>query len=158
VPVAGEQRAAEAAGEPEPESSLPSGRFARAVPWPDGTDELWRCEIEWDAGYLSSRFGAVAYPPRGKRGRTVGTSARFRWLLMAEPDPLPDATTPTPRARAQAQEVQEAVRRMVAALEAAGWERAGRGAHWYAERFCWRREGSPPARIEPAPAEVAKQP
>jgi len=33
------------------------------------------------------------------------------------------------------------------ALEAAGWERIGRGSTWYSLRFIWRREGAPPEHV-----------
>lgn len=46
------------------------------------------------------------------------------------------------------------VRNLGAALEAAGWERAGQGGDWFAERFVWRREGAPPDRVEVAPIET----
>ena len=36
-----------------------------------------------------------------------------------------------------------AVSLLVAALQAAGWQRIGPGPPWYAQRFLWRGEGEP---------------
>jgi hypothetical protein len=118
----------------------PSGRFKRDAPaWPDDARERWRCEIKWDAGYMSSRFQAVAYPPGGgQNGRPVGASSPFKWTFRGEPDPR--------GARYMAE-----ARGLAAGVAAAGWEPAGRGDAWYAERFVWRGDGEPPERVEPAP-------
>jgi hypothetical protein len=40
--------------------------------------------------------------------------------------------------------VRTELRRLADALVAVGWEPAGRGTHWYSERFSWRGDGSPP--------------
>jgi hypothetical protein len=120
-----------------------SGRFVSRQGWPKGTESLWRCEIRWAAGYASSRFEAIVYRPGAKRGRSSGRSAPFRWTLMNEPDPQ----GPEYRARLQS---------LAAALEAAGWERLGKGAHWYSERFLWRKDGTPPRPVQPLPAEAGR--
>jgi len=58
--------------------------------------------------------------------------AALRWPAKADPEP------DSPEGRA-------ALAQLIRELLAAGWEREGRGRHWYAQRFCWRREGAPPA-------------
>jgi hypothetical protein len=136
---------AEPAAVAEPEEPAPaphpdrpqerSGRFTRRPAWPEGTDQLWRCELRWDPGMANSRFEAIAYGPGERRGRIVGTSATFKWLLMADPDPA-------------APEYATELDRLVAALRFAGWEYVGRGAKWYSGRFVWRRDGTPPDRVE----------
>jgi hypothetical protein len=125
--------ARDAAGRPDA-----GGRFNRAVvDWPEDAEDMWRCELKWDAGYFSSRFQAIAYPPGGEPPRPIGASPTFKWMFMDDPDPR------GPRYLAQ-------VRGFASALEAAGWERIGRGPAWYAQRFVWRREGTPPDHVEPA--------
>jgi hypothetical protein len=120
-----------------------SGRFARSPAWPADTLDLWRCEIRWDAGYVKSSFKTMAYPPGKKRGRTIGESATFKWMLMNAPDPRERAT------RAE-------VRRLASALAAAGWQRVGHGPDWYSGRYVWRREEPPPDHLELAPVEGAR--
>ncbi len=105
-------------------------RFVRAPEWPDGTDRRWRCEIRWDAASTHARFRAVALAPDGG-DRTVGHSASVSSPFTGD----------------------EAVSSLERALLAAGWERAGRGAEWYAQRFVWRGDGAPPERTEPALSE-----
>jgi hypothetical protein len=117
-------------------------RFVRATEWPQGSEDGWRCEIRWSAGYVSSRFEAVALPPGERKGRPVGESAAFKWLLMSDPDP-------------STREHDAAVTSLEDALLDAGWERGGRGLKWYAERFVWPGSGEPPSRVEPAVAEAA---
>jgi hypothetical protein len=88
------------------------------------------CEIEWGTALVNSRFQAVVHDPGSRRGRPVGVSAA-KWFFMSDPDPaLP--------------EVHAALRRLADTLEAAGWEPAGRGRHWYSERFAWRGAGPAP--------------
>jgi hypothetical protein len=106
-------------------------RFAR-VPWPEGAEQLWRCEIRWRGGYLRSRFEAVALEPRRRRGQPIGGSARFKWMIMADPTP---------------QEFQSAVDELTDSLASAGWERIADGAAWYSRRFVWHRD-SPPGRLD----------
>jgi hypothetical protein len=113
-----------------------SGRFLRRPAWAEGTDDLWRCEVRWDAGMVNSRFEVVVYEPGERRGRTIGESATFKWLMMADPDPA-------------AEEYRAELHDLTAALAAAGWERVERGAKWYSARFVWRRAGAPPDVLEP---------
>jgi hypothetical protein len=113
-----------------------SDRFARQPPWPEGTEGLWRCEIASDAGSLSSRFHAVVYQPSGGRGRAIAAAAASTRTSTREPD----WQSPEP--------LEQAVTTLAAALEAAGWEPVGRGAGWYAWRFCWRRDEPPLRRVE----------
>jgi hypothetical protein len=119
------------------ESPAGAALFAPTPAWPDECKQYWRCEITWDAGWIDSRFRAVTYRPRGRRGRAIGASGPIKGHLMgrAEPD------RPADRA---------AVRELASALETAGWERVGRGTDWYAERFWWRHESAPAERLEPA--------
>jgi hypothetical protein len=124
------------------EPSVPAqdaGLFAPVPTWPESTAGRWRCEITWDAGWAESRFQAVAYRPRRRRGRAIGASSGLRWPLMGRPDAL-------------RKEHREAVRGIADALEAVGWQRAGRGSHWYSERFAWPHDGAPPDRLEAVPS------
>ncbi len=130
------------AGAPEPEPVVPARRFARAQPWPEEAETLWTCEIAWKAGYLKSAFRAMAGAPGGGRRKSIGESPSLRWTLMTDPEP------PTP-------EMIASVKVVVSALVAAGWERAGVGTSWYAQRFVWRGDGEPrpvaiPDAVEPA--------
>jgi hypothetical protein len=110
-----------------------SSRFARRPPWPEDTTELWGCEIEWDAAPVS-RLRAAVYRPGDRLGRAIGVSATLESPSNGAPDPQ------DPACRTQ-------VRALAAALEAAGWEQAGRGGDWFAERFVWRGDGVPPDRL-----------
>jgi hypothetical protein len=131
---------ADSAEPPEARQPQRSGRFERSQTWPADTLDLWRCEIKWDAGYVNSSFKVLAYPPGKKRGRTIGESATFKWMIMEPPDP---------RGRATLAEV----RRLGSALAAAGWQRVEHGPNWYSERYAWRREEPPPDHVDPAPVE-----
>jgi hypothetical protein len=102
--------------------------------WPDGTERLWRCEIEWHAGYFSSRFRALAFSPGARHGRRIAASSAFRWLPIPEPSPY-------------AAEHWTEAHRLGSRLTAAGWEQVGRGARWYSTRFVWRHERTPPRRL-----------
>jgi hypothetical protein len=121
----------------QPEDADPerTGRFRRRGGWPEECEGMWRCELRWDAGMVNSRFEAVAYPPGERRGRVVGASGTFKWLIKADPDPA-------------AREYRKELARLVAALQRAGWERVGAGAKWYSARFVWRRSGTPPPDLE----------
>ena len=101
-------------------------------------------EIAWSAGYVSSRFVAVRYAPGTRAGERIAGSETFRWMFMIDPD----ARIPKDR---------DAVRRLRDALLAAGFEPAGRGHAWYAERFQWTRDDPPPERVEvePSPDDAA---
>jgi hypothetical protein len=118
---------------PAPAEAAP-GLFAPVPAWPTSSAGRWRCEITWDAGWAESRFQAVVYRPRRRRGRAIGASPGLRWLLMGNPD-------------ARSQEHRECVGSLAGALEAAGWERAGRGSGWYSERFVWPHDAPPPDRL-----------
>ena len=126
---------------PAPRTALPASdrgqkRFVRQPTWPAGSDRLWRCELRWDSGVVNSRFEAVAYEPGSeRRTRQVGSSATFKWLMMADPNPA-------------ANEYRKELRQLAGALQAAGWDHVGRGAKWYAARFVWRRDGAPPDQVE----------
>ena len=71
----------------------------------------------------------------------MGESVGARWMLMPEPEP------PT-------RELMTAVRTLMGALEAAGWERIEPGGPWYAQRFLWRGSGEPQP-VRPADAGAA---
>jgi hypothetical protein len=120
------------------------GRFRRSPDWQEGTESLWCCEIKWDAGYVKSRFKAVVHRPGQRRGHAIGSSAEFKWQFMGDPDP-------------NSLEYQAEVRGLAMALEAEGWQRIGRGADWYSERFVWRGEGEPPDHVEPVPVDVRRR-
>ena len=113
----------------------PAGRFRRRGAWPPGSARLWRCEIRWSPGLANSCFEAEAYDPSSRERRRVGTSATFKWLMMSDPDP-------------GAVEFRQELARLSARLEAAGWERIGRGPRWYSERFVWRHAGPVPETVE----------
>jgi hypothetical protein len=125
--------------------AVPARRFARAVPWPKEAETLWTCEIAWKAGYLKSAFRAMAGPPGAGRRKAIGESPSLRWTLMTDPEP------PTP-------EMIASVKVLISALTAAGWERTGSGAAWYAQRFVWRGSGEPGALSVPDEVEAAEQP
>lgn len=118
------------------------GRVAPQPPWPEDTEDLWRCEIRLNGDSLSSRLHAVVFPPDGGEGSAIGTS-------MAS-TPASDGETDWQ----SPQRFQQAVRTLATALESSGWEPVGQGAGWYARRFCWRRDEPPPQRVEPVPAEL----
>jgi hypothetical protein len=107
----------------------PARRFERPAPWPEAEHE-WTCEIDWKPGYIKSYFRAMAAPPGAKRRQPIGESSSLRWTLMIEPEPPTD-------------ELVEAVRELMDALHAAGWERTYSHGPWYALRFRWRGEGLP---------------
>ena len=119
-----------------------AGRFVRRPDWPSGSEQLWRCELRWEAGVVNSRFEAVAYEPgSSQHARPIGNSVTFKWLMMADPNPSAD-------------EYRTELRRLVTALQGAGWDYVGRGSKWYAARFVWRRAGAPPERLDAAALEA----
>jgi hypothetical protein len=120
------------------DSSQPSkrtGRFDR--PWPEDLKALWRCEIQWNAGWASSRFEAVAHAPHGVRGEPIAASKPFRWMLRRVPD-LRDAPA------------RGAVEELRTLLVTDGWTLLRSGPQWYSHRLVWRREGTPPNHLERA--------
>jgi hypothetical protein len=128
---------------PRPETAPPAGRFKRQTEWPADSEQLWRCEIKWRAGYANSDFRAVAHGPNRHRGVTLGHSETFRWLLKDDP-------------AGSDRRYVEQVRGLADRLTAAGWEPVGRGPSWYELRFVWRREGTPPEQLHPAPAKASR--
>ena len=153
APPAVELAAVRAAAPPAPAApAVPdrpparAGRFVRKPDWPEGSDRLWRCELRWEAGVVNSRFEAVAYEPGvAQRTRSVASSVTFKWLMMAEPNPSAD-------------EYRKELRRLVTALQGAGWDYVGRGTKWYAARFVWRRAGAPPERLDAPALEAPRVP
>lgn len=108
--------------------------FAPRPPWPESAVGRWRCEISWDAGWSSSRFQALAYPPQSRRKRPIAGSGVLPGRLMAEPDP-------------GSEEHRRELERLTGTLRERGWKPAGAGAHWYGARFYWPHDG-PPDRIK----------
>jgi hypothetical protein len=100
--------------------------------WPAGTSDAWRCEIDWAAGYRTSRFRVIVRGPGCRRGRVLARSRAFRWLLNSAPKP-------------QRAEHVQAVGELAVALVAAGWEPIEHGAAWYARRYVWPGAKTPPA-------------
>ncbi|HEX2032013.1 MAG TPA: hypothetical protein VHL78_11535, partial [Actinomycetota bacterium] len=98
-------------------------------PWPEAA-ELWSCQIDWKPGYRKSTFRAMAAAPGARKRRPIAESAPIRWTLMGDADP-------------DVPEVVAALRDLIAAVEAAGWERTDPGNDWFQQRFLWRREGEP---------------
>jgi hypothetical protein len=124
-----------------PREPKTTGRFQRSPGWPHGSEAWWSCEIQWNAGEPGPRFEAAALPPHGQRRRALAGAPAFKRLLGSGPDP-------------RFEEHHARLRELVDRLEAAGWERAGRGSRWYAERFVWRRDGPPPNRAEPITSSI----
>jgi hypothetical protein len=120
-----------------------TGRFRRSPAWPEGSDQLWRCELRWKPHVLNSRFEAVAEAPEGRAERGVGSSASFKRFKPTEPDPA------SLQYRAE-------LMRLIGELKAAGWEHVGRGARWYSERFVWTKDGVPPDCERAAAGEVSR--
>jgi hypothetical protein len=144
APVVPAERPETEAAPAEPAAGAAARRPWSKPGWPEGTDEMWRCEIAWSEGYVRSRFRAVVYGPGKKRGRTIGESPAFKWMLNAPPDPR------------SAEQIAEA-RRLAAAVASAGWERVEPGAEWYAARFVWRRPGPPPDHLLLPPLEGGRE-
>ena len=105
--------------------------FAGRVPWPEGTETAWRCEITWQSGYRRSEFRVLARPPGSRKRTVVATSPQFRNLIK---DP---ADTPRP-------ELAEAVRALMHTLVEQGWKPVRPGGRWYNRRFVWPGDGPPP--------------
>ena len=128
---------------PRPETAPPTGRFKRQTEWPADSEQLWRCEIKWHAGYANSDFRAVAHRPNRHRGVTLGRSETFKWLLKDDP------------AESDRRYVEQ-VRGLADRLTAAGWEPVGCGPSWYELRFVRRQDGAPPEQLDPAPAKASR--
>ena len=123
---------------PTPKSAqLWTGRFKRPSGWPEGTENLYRCEVMWEAGYVKSHFHfrAMVFRPGRRRGVAACSSKPFKWPVADQPDP-------------ESVELRAAAERLADAMTAAGWEPAGKGTQWYSQRFVWRREGPPPERVD----------
>ena len=112
------------------------------MPWPPGTEALWRCEITQHSGILHSDFRVVALKPGAKRGIELGrTSSHVRSGWGAE---------------ASDAELSETVGQLARRLRDAGWEPVRPGRDWYSVRFVWPRPGPPPLELpDPEPTEVA---
>ncbi len=121
-------------------ASRPTTPPPRLRAWPEEASKVWTCEIEWKPGYRKSSFRAMATPPGGRRSRSLGESAGMKWGLMSDPEP------PT-------RELVEAVRSLLTALEAAGWQRIEPAGPWYSQRFLWRGQDEP-GPVEPAPRDA----
>jgi hypothetical protein len=121
-------------------ATLPSAGpwYAKRFAWePPDPSPAWYCELRWAAGRLTAGFQAVVSGPDGRQSAPVAASTGSRWRLGREPDP-------------DSRDHHARVREIGAALQAAGWERAGQGEEWYRERFVWRGTEPPPSRVDPA--------
>jgi hypothetical protein len=127
---------------PEPPRHAGAGGVQPLPQSPKGREELCRCEIGWDPGYLASRFTAVMRAPGSRRARVVAESEPFAWTHGS-------ANAPEGPSHAGAVEA------LVAALERAGWERVGTGGGWWAEQLVWRHDEPPPRSLERRPLEAA---
>jgi hypothetical protein len=115
-------------------------RFRRSS-WPTRTETRWRCEIRWECGRRDSHFEALARDPTGA-SRPVAGSENFGWQPRAEPNPLDE------RARAAVSSLRDT-------LLADGWTPIEARSQWYAERFVWRRDGTPPDHLDTATPSTA---
>ncbi|WCB96037.1 hypothetical protein DSM104299_04791 [Baekduia alba] len=119
-------------GTAAPAIPTPAERFRR-VPWPTGTEALWRCEISRHYGVVRGDFRALAFAPGRRRPVELGrsdTHVRPGWGIEAGDE-----------------ELLAEVRRLVDALGAAGWERVRPGRGWYAARFVWAQPEAPPLEL-----------
>jgi MYXO-CTERM domain-containing protein len=146
------------AGEPEPEPVAPPAPVAAATPapaprpvrplfapqraWPADTEDLWRCEIRWRAGYINSRFTLVARRPAERRPTPLASSQTFKWMIMNDPEPA-------------SQDFRDAVMQLDEQITDAGWEPVGSGREWWELRYVWRGAGDPPLQLDPAAARVS---
>jgi hypothetical protein len=137
-----EWAARDAAPVPATVAGTPTGRFRRQPAWPADSEALWRCEIKWDAGYVTSRYIAVMRDPGSRSRRTVAASEPYSWMFRAEPEQDDPGHA-------------SAVRGLVAGLEQAGWERVEPANRWWAHRFVWRRADPPPEHLELSPADAS---
>jgi hypothetical protein len=92
-------------------------------------DAKWTCELAWSANLRRAGFLVQAKAP-GEGPVEIARSGKVSW---------PPLVPPTPDA-----EVLAAARSVARALVAAGWTPTTKGSDWYAQRFAWARDGSPP--------------
>jgi hypothetical protein len=90
---------------------------------------IWTCELTWSTTVRERAFCAQASAP-GEDPVEVARSPKINWPPFLPPSP--DA------------ELVAAARRVARALVAAGWTPTTKGPFWYAQRFAWARDGSPP--------------
>lgn len=134
-PEAATPRPAAPAPAPPPPSSP---RFKR-VPWPEGAETGWRCEIASHFGVLHADFRAMAFEP-GKR----------RPVAFAR---TPSYTRPGWGTELSFEEQSAMVGALVETLRSAGWELAGVGREWFAARFVWTGPDAPDLEVpDPIPA------
>jgi hypothetical protein len=97
-------------------------------------EDVWRCEIGWEAHTLSSRFVAQAWPPHGQPAREIAHSRPLKWTFKKDPE-------------SRRLEHLSAARDLYAAMLDAGWKAAGHGTHWYSARLVWPGPGDPPGLV-----------
>jgi hypothetical protein len=97
------------------------------APVPPGTK--WTCELAWSANLRRAAFRVEATAP-GETTVEVARSRKLNW---------PPLMPPTPQA-----DIVAAARSVAKALVEAGWTPTSKGSDWYAQRFAWARDGSPP--------------
>jgi hypothetical protein len=122
-PVA-ERPAAERPAAKRPAAKRPA---RREVPVPPGTK--WTCELAWSANLRHAGFRVQATGP-GETTVEVARSRNISWPPLMAPPPQPDLVA--------------AARSVAKALVEAGWTPTSKGSDWYAQRFAWARDGSPP--------------
>jgi hypothetical protein len=123
-PVATARAAERPVAEP-PCAKRPAPR--REVPVPPNAK--WTCELSWSASLRRAGFHVQATAP-GEGTVEVARSRKVSW---------PPLMPPAPQA-----ELVAAARSVAKALVEAGWTPTTRGSDWYAQRFAWARDGSPP--------------
>jgi hypothetical protein len=94
---------------------------------PPGTK--WTCELAWSANLRSAGFHVQATAP-GEGPVEVARSHKVSWPPLMPPAPQADLVA--------------AARSVAKALVEAGWTPTSKGSDWYAQRFAWARDGSPP--------------
>jgi hypothetical protein len=99
----------------------------REVPVPQGT--TWTCELAWSANLRRAGFRVQA-TAAGEGPVEVARSRRVSWPPLVAPAPQADLVA--------------AARSVAKALVEAGWTPTSKGSDWYAQRFAWARDGSPP--------------
>jgi hypothetical protein len=112
------------------------GVNGRAAVLPPDRRHAWTAEIEWRHGAAGSRFCVIA-----RNGQGPGDIA----LALARSDRLEWP----PAGPASVQAMTEAAEQLEAALLAAGWKALPRRDTWYAGRFAWDPDSSPPTELGP---------